>query len=127
MISDILSELGSELDYYLLDETFANTYTGPLRDRIMRLRDEAKSIQGILDFMCPLPDDFMSPYVQTDRPAKERWSPMVEAYAKLAKNPSLTIVTYLEDLIKNNSGDDPITVRAHKQLTADLAELKAAE
>jgi hypothetical protein len=49
MISDILCECVDELDYYLNFPTFDDVYEGELRDRIIRLRNEAEYLRGLLD------------------------------------------------------------------------------
>jgi hypothetical protein len=48
MISDILSQAVVDLDHYLNDPNF-HTYSGELRERIIRLRDEAEYIRVVLD------------------------------------------------------------------------------
>jgi hypothetical protein len=49
MISDILSQAVVDLDHYLTDPNFADTYTGEVRERVVRLRDEAESLRAVLD------------------------------------------------------------------------------
>ena len=49
MISDILSQTVVDLDYYLNNPNFDGTYNGDLRERIIRLRDEAEYIRVVLD------------------------------------------------------------------------------
>ena len=49
MISDVLSETVNKLDHYLSDPEYDDTYTDQVRDRIVRLRNEAKAIRDILD------------------------------------------------------------------------------
>jgi hypothetical protein len=49
MISDILSQAVGDLDHYLNDPNFDGTYSGELRERIIRLRDEAEYIRAVLD------------------------------------------------------------------------------
>jgi len=49
MISDVLCECVSEIDYYLNSETFDDTYEGEFRERIIRLRNEAEYLRGLLD------------------------------------------------------------------------------
>ena len=52
MISDILSDLTIDLDDYLTnslhDDTYT-TYTGDIRERILKFRDEANQILSELD------------------------------------------------------------------------------
>ncbi len=55
MISDVLSETVNNLDHYLSDPKYDDTYTGDVRDRIVRLRNEAKAIRDILD-ISPRPE-----------------------------------------------------------------------
>jgi hypothetical protein len=49
MISDILCECVDELDYYLSCPIFGDVYQGELRDRIIRLRNEAEYLRSLLD------------------------------------------------------------------------------
>ena len=49
MISDILCECVDEIDRYLNDPGLDATYEGELRDRIIRLRNEAEYLRGLLD------------------------------------------------------------------------------
>jgi hypothetical protein len=49
MISDILFQSVVDLDHYLNDSNFDRTYKGEIRERIIRLRDEAEYIRAILD------------------------------------------------------------------------------
>jgi hypothetical protein len=49
MISDTLFEAVVGLDHYLNDPFWDRTYCGDLRERIIRLRDEAKHVQNLLD------------------------------------------------------------------------------
>jgi hypothetical protein len=49
MIGDIISQTVVDLDHYLNDPNFDRTYSGELRERIMRLRDEAEYIRVVLD------------------------------------------------------------------------------
>ena len=66
MISDTLCELGWDLDHYLSDSTFRDMYTGPLRDRILRLKDEAESIRMILESRQRQAEDFDSKTFDND-------------------------------------------------------------
>ena len=50
MISDALCDCVNALDHYLNDHSFDDTYQGELRDRIIRLRNEAEYLRGLLDF-----------------------------------------------------------------------------
>ena len=49
MISDVLVECVNELDHYLNDQIFDDTYQGERRYRIIRLRNEAEYLRGLLD------------------------------------------------------------------------------
>jgi hypothetical protein len=49
MISDILSQAVVDLDHYLTDDNFIGTYAGEVRERVIRLRDEADSLRAVLD------------------------------------------------------------------------------
>jgi hypothetical protein len=49
MISDVLCTCVDELDRYLNDRIFDDTYQGELRERIIRLRSEAECLRGLLD------------------------------------------------------------------------------
>jgi hypothetical protein len=49
MISDILDQAVDDLDHYLNDLNFDRAYTGELHDRIIRLRNEAEYLRGLLD------------------------------------------------------------------------------
>ena len=51
MISDVLCECVSELDYYLNNQAFEETYQGEFRERIIRLRNEAEYLRGLLDVL----------------------------------------------------------------------------
>jgi hypothetical protein len=59
MISDVLCECVSELDRYLNNRTFEQTYQGEFRQRIIRLRNEAEYLRGFLDVPpgVPLPPE----------------------------------------------------------------------
>jgi len=54
MISDIISQTVVDLDRYLTDPNFAGTYTVEVRERVIRLRDEADNLRAVLDL--PLAD-----------------------------------------------------------------------
>jgi hypothetical protein len=49
MISDILSRTVGELDHYLSDPIWDETYAGEIRERLIRLRDEADNLRSVLD------------------------------------------------------------------------------
>jgi hypothetical protein len=49
MISDILCECVDTLDHYLTSPTFDHVYSEELRDRIIRLRNEAEYLRSLLD------------------------------------------------------------------------------
>jgi hypothetical protein len=49
MISDILSEGVTDLDHYLNCPTFDDVHERELRDRIIRLRNEAEYLKCLLD------------------------------------------------------------------------------
>jgi hypothetical protein len=49
MVSDTLFDAVAGLDHYLNEPTFADTYTGELRERIIKIRNEAATLQGYLD------------------------------------------------------------------------------
>jgi hypothetical protein len=49
MISDILFQSVIDLDHYLNDPNFDRIYSGGIRERIVRLRDDAKYVQILLD------------------------------------------------------------------------------
>lgn len=49
MISDVFSEAVAELDRYLNDPIWDDVYCGKLRERIIRLRNEAEYLRGLLD------------------------------------------------------------------------------
>jgi hypothetical protein len=49
MISDVLSQVVIVLDNYLNDPDYDIIYNDKLRERIIRLRDEAEYIRGVLD------------------------------------------------------------------------------
>ena len=55
MISDVLSETVNKLDHYLSTPDYDDTYTGEIRDRIVRFRNEAKALRDILD-ISPRPE-----------------------------------------------------------------------
>jgi hypothetical protein len=56
MIGDILSRAVVDLDHYLTDPNFDGTYTGEVRERVIRLRDEADSLRAVLDmYPCDTP------------------------------------------------------------------------
>lgn len=54
MISDVLFDAAADLDYYLNDRTFASIYTGPLRERLVKLRNEMDAIRAELDSIGPV-------------------------------------------------------------------------
>jgi hypothetical protein len=49
MISDVLSEVVPELDHYLNDEFYNDSYTGELRAAIIEVRDQARALMVTLD------------------------------------------------------------------------------
>ena len=49
MISDVLSQAVDDLDHYLNDPFWDHIYRADLRERVIRLRDEAKYVQILLD------------------------------------------------------------------------------
>lgn len=49
MISDILSHTVDELDHYLRDPIWDDIYAGEIRERLIRLRDEANDLRSALD------------------------------------------------------------------------------
>jgi hypothetical protein len=49
MISDILSQAVDGLDSYLNEPLWDHIYCGELRERIIRLRDDAEYIRAVLD------------------------------------------------------------------------------
>ena len=49
MISDVLAETVSNLDHYLDNSNYDDTYTGEERERIVKLRNEAETVRDILD------------------------------------------------------------------------------
>jgi hypothetical protein len=49
MISDVLFKAVDEIDDYLKDDVFANTYTGKLRKDIINLRDKMDIMRKRLD------------------------------------------------------------------------------
>src|SRR5437868_11979382 len=59
MISDVLCECVSQLDQYLSNQAFDDTYQGEFRQRIIRLRNEAEYLRGLLDVPpgVPLPTE----------------------------------------------------------------------
>jgi hypothetical protein len=58
MISDTLSQVTGVLDRYLTDPIFDAVYTGEIRERLIRLRDEADNLRSALDAPpVPEPDD----------------------------------------------------------------------
>lgn len=44
MVSDILFDLTNDLDGYLNDSLYDDMYTGELRQRILKFRDEAQQL-----------------------------------------------------------------------------------
>jgi hypothetical protein len=46
MISDVLWDAVNEIDSYLTDDTFATTYEGEIRERIVKMRDENERSGG---------------------------------------------------------------------------------
>lgn len=49
MISDVLSEAVFDIDYYLENAAFRDTYTGKMRQRIVDVRNEMNEIRKALD------------------------------------------------------------------------------
>jgi hypothetical protein len=49
MISDIISQVVVDLDYYLTDPDFDHAYIGEAREWIIQLRDEADHLRRLLD------------------------------------------------------------------------------
>jgi hypothetical protein len=70
VINDILSQAVVDLEYYLNNPNFDGTYSRELRERIIRLRDEAEYIRVVLDtHPCDTPP---SQAVLRDRIATDR-------------------------------------------------------
>jgi hypothetical protein len=60
MASDTLAQTVIDLDRYLVDPTFNTTYNGEIRERLLRLRDEADDLRSVLDTppaVIPEPDE----------------------------------------------------------------------
>lgn len=49
MISDVLSDSVREIDGYLENPTFERTYSGELRERIIKLRNDMDAMRQELD------------------------------------------------------------------------------
>lgn len=49
MVSDVLADMVTGLDYYLNKPSYADIYAGDLRTRLINLRNEARSLAGYLD------------------------------------------------------------------------------
>lgn len=49
MISDVLSDAVHSINDYLENPTFANVYTGELREHVIKLRDEMTALRIVLD------------------------------------------------------------------------------
>jgi hypothetical protein len=60
MIGDVLSGCVHRIDEYLNDPIFDRTYQGALRDRIIRLRNEAEHLRASLDLLTWLPVKILS-------------------------------------------------------------------
>ena len=106
------------MDHYLNNPLYDDMYTGELRERIVRVRNEAESIRMLLDVPGPMPDDFVSPFTETDRPAIDRWKALSDAFL------CPTVAGYVRArLASNNEWSE----REREQLTADIAELQALE
>lgn len=115
MISDVMSDTVISLDSYLNNSLYDDTYTGKLRERIVRVRNEARDIRTILDAR-GLPADFISPFDQTDRPAIDRWKALSEGF----------LFTSVEAYVKARLDSyAEWTDEEREQLVADLAELQA--
>ena len=56
MISDVLCDTVSELNFYLRDEEMGRCYEGAMRDAIVELKDKAAAIRILLDYPPPLVD-----------------------------------------------------------------------
>jgi hypothetical protein len=70
MISDVLFEMVEGLDRYLNDPHYDNMYSGTLRERIIRVRDDAEYIRFVLDTPYPewhLPEGFVREQIVRDR------------------------------------------------------------
>jgi hypothetical protein len=55
MISDILSEVVTNLDHYLNDPIYSTAYSGETRERLLRLRHDADELRSTLDVPPPSP------------------------------------------------------------------------
>lgn len=49
MISDVLFEMTNDLDGYLNNSLYDDVYTGDIRERLLKLRHEAKQLLTELD------------------------------------------------------------------------------
>jgi hypothetical protein len=49
MISDVLSEFVKGMDWYLSNPTYNKTYSGELRNRLLKLKAEATVLRAKLD------------------------------------------------------------------------------
>ena len=70
MISDILCEMVEGLDRYRNDPNYDAMYRGALRERIIRVRDDAEYIRFVLDTPYPewhLPEGFVREQIVRER------------------------------------------------------------
>ena len=49
MISDVLSDAGMQIDEYLNNETFADAYSGTLREAVVDVRNRMQALRVYLD------------------------------------------------------------------------------
>ena len=70
VISDILAQMADDLDRYLSDSSYDAIYSGALRERIIRVRDDAEYIRFVLDTPYPewhLPESFVRERIGKER------------------------------------------------------------
>jgi hypothetical protein len=87
MISDVFCECVIELDRYLNDPIFEDTYQGELRDGVIRLRNQAEYLRALLDVPPGVqlpPEAVLLERIEAQRPRKaedRRYVPASEAEA----------------------------------------------
>jgi hypothetical protein len=126
MLSDILSQTVHDLDLYLNDPTWDDTYKGEMRERIVRLRDEAEYVRVCLDV--PFRDELPSEAILRERIAEERRGKITrslivrsapcQAAPRSEVKPRFSTAQYVSP---DRRGQDKLPdIRTHRQARGDV-------
>ena len=121
MISDILCKMVEDLDRYLNDPRYDSMYRGALRERIIRVRDDAEYIRFVLDTPCPewhLPEGFVRERIVKER-QEAREKAEKEAMAIADSGPSYASGGLFVQRVTQASGSLRQTYQRDRSRTAE--------